>query len=685
MLGAVIAVPALAQAPDAGSTSQRLSADPPAHVSFVDGTAVLERDGQRDTSPTNMPLLAGDRVRTQNGRVEILFADGSTLHLDADTTIDFQSDELVRLLDGRVRLAIPGPDREVSYRIDAPSASVLMNQPGEIRVSILHSVSDGEIELAVIRGGAELVNNDGRTALRAGQRAYARATTAPSYAYAYNSASWDAFDRWCEMRRDQRLGVSTQYLPSEVQPYAPQFDQYGAWQYNSSYGYVWYPSVAVGWRPYYRGRWVSVRPYGWTWVGLDPWAWPTHHYGRWGFSAGAWFWIPGHSWGPAWVSWAYAPGYVSWCPLGWNNYPVLQFGFSFGYNPWHAWTVVPYRHFSGGYVNVHYVAGHTFDAHTRAAFVPRPSAPSWGGYAVPRSSSPIHVAGTARPRGPSSTVYTNLEPAASRVGQGGQRVMVGPPRSTRAEPSTGSVSTDRSRAMVRGVPADRSTTGMNVAPRTEASGVADRSASASRQAVPRSDSGSRAAPPTQGSYGMSVERVQTGSPRLSDTPAYRGNGRPADPVGSSPQSLGVEQRIRPGAPDYQSYGASGAAMPGTARPRGADYPGYANVPRSAPQGAPSGGPDNRSYGYGGDRTAPAAQRPSGPPPASAGPAPREYPREPRSRSRRPGTRQSRRRIAVRPGPFARRTTICRHGGPARPRVVTPVARGFSPASVAQRQ
>ena len=59
--------------------------DPPAHISFVDGAAVLERDGRSETAPASMPLLAGDRVRTQDGRVEILFADGSTLHLDADT------------------------------------------------------------------------------------------------------------------------------------------------------------------------------------------------------------------------------------------------------------------------------------------------------------------------------------------------------------------------------------------------------------------------------------------------------------------------------------------------------------------------------------------------------------------------------------------------------------------------
>ena len=103
----------------------------------MDGGAVLERDGQPDASPENMPLLAGDRVRTEAGRVEILFADGSTLHLDAHTIVDFQSDELVRLLDGRVRLSIPGPDRQCRYRIDAPAASVNIDSPGDYRVSVL--------------------------------------------------------------------------------------------------------------------------------------------------------------------------------------------------------------------------------------------------------------------------------------------------------------------------------------------------------------------------------------------------------------------------------------------------------------------------------------------------------------------------------------------------------------------
>jgi hypothetical protein len=455
--------------------AQDRASDPPAHISFVDGKALLERDGRLDSTPSNMPLLAGDRVRTQGGRVEILFADGSTLHLDASTTVDFQSDELVRLIDGRIRLSIPGPNRRVSYRIDAPTGSAQISEPGEYRLAVLRGDRDPEIELAVLRGEADLVNEDGRTTLRAGERGFARANTAPSGAYVFNSAAWDAFDRWSEARRDERRGISTQYLPDQVRPYSAAFDRYGSWRYETSYGYVWYPTVTAGWRPYYNGRWVTLRPYGWTWVGLDPWAWATHHYGRWGISAGLWFWIPGHSWAPAWVSWAYAPGYVSWCPLGWNDYPVYQIVYGGGYDPWRAWTVVPRHRFSGGFVNTRGIVGSGIDARV---FVPRNTAPEVVGQAIPRASAPIHVAGTGTPevaghaiprasapghsagaRAPevvgqaiprssatvrgadtsagqrvSSPVYTNLEPGASRVSGARQRVIVGQARSALADP-----------------------------------------------------------------------------------------------------------------------------------------------------------------------------------------------------------------------------------------------------------
>lgn len=139
---------------------------------------------------------------------------------------------------------------------------------------------------------------------------------------------------------DQR-SPSVQNLPPDLQPYGPEFDQYGAWQYEPQYGNVWYPTaVGADWRPYYDGYWSSYPAYGWTWIGYERWAWPTHHYGRWGYARSRWFWIPGRSFGAAWVSWGTAPDYVSWCPLGYDGRPVVALSIGFR-SSWDAWTVIP--------------------------------------------------------------------------------------------------------------------------------------------------------------------------------------------------------------------------------------------------------------------------------------------------------------------------------------------------------
>jgi FecR protein len=342
------ATPARAQDPPDPSDTDGVD-QAPAHISVLDGAASLERDGRVDESPSNIPLLAGDRLVTREGRIEILFGDGSVLHVDHFTRVDLQSDALLRLLEGRVRLTV-ARGAPVQYRIDTPSGWVRIAEPGDYRIALL-APGGGRLdaELFVLRGSAELGNDSGTTVVRAGERAVTLNGAMPSYAHPYNVAYWDAFERWVEDRRQARLAVtSSQYLPSELDQYGGTFDSYGTWQHDVSYGYVWYPRVSHGWRPYYKGRWGYYRPYGWTWIGYDPWAWPTHHYGRWGFSGHSWFWIPSRRWGPAWVSWSYAPGFVGWCPRGWYGGPVIGLGINVvsGFNPWNAWTVVP-RHRCG--------------------------------------------------------------------------------------------------------------------------------------------------------------------------------------------------------------------------------------------------------------------------------------------------------------------------------------------------
>jgi hypothetical protein len=347
--------------PGVAAAAEVADTPPPGHVSATEGTARLEREGDIDDLAVGMALVAGDRVRTDAGRVEITLADGGLLHLDRYSEIDWASDSVVRLGRGRLLVTLrANPSDRVS--VEAPGAFVRFDGDGQFRISV-GGDETVTVELAVLRGSAEVASEAGAVHLVAGQRSLVRDGGAPSPAEYSNAASPSTLERWADERLSQAFdtaAMSRSYLPSELDPYASSFDRYGTWQVDASYGYVWYPTVAVDWRPYYHGRWKHIRRYGWTWAGYDPWGWPTHHYGRWGLSgAGLWFWVPSRTWGPGWVYWATSPSYVGWCPLGWNGYPVVNV-FTYGgpqhiyrgRHPWNAWTVSSVGAFGRGGGNV---------------------------------------------------------------------------------------------------------------------------------------------------------------------------------------------------------------------------------------------------------------------------------------------------------------------------------------------
>jgi hypothetical protein len=115
---------------------------------------------------------------------------------------------------------------------------------------------------------------------------------------------------------------------------------YGRWVATPDYGRVWVPSAAANpdWQPYTDGRWVYTGA-GWAFASDVPWGWAAFHYGRWGWVAGTgWFWVPGRVWAPAWVSWRYNNGHVSWSPYA-------PRGFAYGPR-WRGWVVVPAQHFT---------------------------------------------------------------------------------------------------------------------------------------------------------------------------------------------------------------------------------------------------------------------------------------------------------------------------------------------------
>jgi hypothetical protein len=268
--------------------------DLPAFVSVVDGYAELDRAGQSSRDIENVPLEAGDRIRTTRGRAEILFDDGSVLAIDEHTTVTVVSASELELVRGRVRAQWQQGASDLAVFTSAGQA--LLRERGDYRVSLGQArTGEEEIEVAVTRGSAELANDLGRTIVREGTRALTTARYAPSVPYAY-SAPRDEFERWTDSLSGDRYGVeSVRYLPTELRYYGGVFDRHGSWHQHHSHGWVWYPRVNVGWRPYDGGRWTFVVGFGYSWVGGSRWAWPTHHHGRWDRVGSRYFWIPGRT------------------------------------------------------------------------------------------------------------------------------------------------------------------------------------------------------------------------------------------------------------------------------------------------------------------------------------------------------------------------------------------------------
>jgi len=257
---------------------------------------------------------------------------------------------------------------------------------------------------------------------------------------------------------------------------------YGYWTYVAPYGRVWVPAVGYGWRPYYYGQWV-LTDWGWTFVSDDPWGWAAYHYGRWNFGVGVgWYWIPGRTWAPAWVSWRYGAGYAAWCPLG-------PSGVVFG--PRHpAWVAVPEQHFTSPISSVAIPAQRTYGvvAETRPLAGPHATIGRTGSFGPPvadvaratgRQIRPIAVTQVVRPR----------TSAVARPGSGGAMRSPVQPRARTEAPRPGNRTGPAVRQGPRAAPPIRSG---EPSPR---SGVAAPNSGPRAAPPPPPSGGPRAAPP----------------------------------------------------------------------------------------------------------------------------------------------------------------------------------------------
>ncbi|OGD26534.1 MAG: hypothetical protein A2Y56_06250, partial [Candidatus Aminicenantes bacterium RBG_13_63_10] len=302
-----------------------------ARLNYVSGDAYVQRAGDLgfEAGVVNLPASEGDKLGTREGRAEIQFGGRNYLRVDRLTQVEFvnlpQQDTdpyKLHLLSGSLYLRVGSLVIDKGFEVHTPDASFYVLEEGLYRVNL---IGGAQTELQVISGSCEAAGEGGSVVVGAGQRIVASNGQLRSQPEAFASVQ-DEFARWSESREALLAqNSSSSYLSGELAEYGSEFDEYGTWSYEPSYGYVWVPQTSYNdWRPYYYGHWVWYPIIGWTWVSDEPWGWCAYHYGRWhwGHHLG-WYWIPTSYWGPAWVNWWWDNDYLGWCPLSYYNRPVV--------------------------------------------------------------------------------------------------------------------------------------------------------------------------------------------------------------------------------------------------------------------------------------------------------------------------------------------------------------------------
>ncbi len=316
------------------------SAQGVARISLVHGAVSTQRGDSGDWAAAvlNAPIVSGDKVSTgDNSRAEVQLDYANILRLSnrsqATVATLTRNQIQVQIAQGIVNYDV-FKDSEAAAEIDTPNVAIHpTNRDGSFRIEVR---PDGDTEIIVRKGEADISTPQGSTHLQQGQDAIIRGTSTDAQYKTSDAPPKDEWDRWNNDRDHTIQSAQSWNHTDRYYTGSEDLDAYGHWGNVPDYGPVWYPSVSVGWTPYRAGRWVWEPYWGWTWVSYEPWGWAPYHYGRWFQYGGAWAWWPGPVgvgygygypyrpiWAPAYVSFfgfgggvGFGFGSVGWLPIG---------------------------------------------------------------------------------------------------------------------------------------------------------------------------------------------------------------------------------------------------------------------------------------------------------------------------------------------------------------------------------
>ena len=311
VLAALLAVPAMAQAPLHG----RVSYD-------TTGAMIKGRtDADWSYAPVNTLVLQDDTLWVDNGgTLEVEFAGGIFLRMADGSKADISQlspNPAVKAWTGSFYVQrLQRSDSNFSLR--TPACVVTVDENTQVRVDIL----DNGATTVSVRWGQAVIGTDvgAPTAVPAGNQAFVDPGLLASLPQPFDRSYEDSFDAW-NRDRAKFLVTGTTTTPSNNYTIpsntlgARDLDRYGEWIYVDNTPY-WRPTVVADYTPYRQGRWSYVPSYGYSWAGDYPFSYVTGHYGRWNHHAQyGWIWTYRSGWSGGWVAGVRYGDYFAWSPL----------------------------------------------------------------------------------------------------------------------------------------------------------------------------------------------------------------------------------------------------------------------------------------------------------------------------------------------------------------------------------
>lgn len=335
------------------------------HITYLEtpeagASPMIIRGGQEapEEAVLNAPIMPGDVILSNEGRVELQFDNGTIVRLDKNTEIKVETilapslssmkklSNLV-LSKGKAYVMYKRYDSFELFQVITPETAVKLDHHA---VALVQSVEDGRTELVVRNKKAYLMTASGgprnpleETVVEKGRKAVVESTgqvQVSEYSETDDFLTWNEavnanFDLYHE---GSVLPQPLQNLPPAVFYFAQRYGSvYGEWVWHELYGYVWRPFYNDyypwgTWQPFYHGRWSYING-SLFWIPEEPWGWVPYHLGLWVWDKNkGWVWIPGSLFAPAWAVWDFYFGFYAWRPWSlYDWYLGTTFG-PYGYN-----------------------------------------------------------------------------------------------------------------------------------------------------------------------------------------------------------------------------------------------------------------------------------------------------------------------------------------------------------------